>query len=79
MISLPVERALRFAGRRFVSHITIARADYYAAVHHEAASKFVGQKIFRLNIRQAAERLGGLPFADPVQWLERRLFCEGSR
>jgi len=70
---LPVERALRFAGRRLISQITISDADYYAAAHHETASKFVGQNVFGLNIQQTmAKRLDGLPLADPVQWVERR-------
>jgi hypothetical protein len=55
----------------------ISHADYYAAAHHEAASKFVGQKIFRLNIQQTiAVRLYGLPLTDPVQWVEPRMVRE---
>jgi hypothetical protein len=30
----------------------MAPADYYAPANHEAASKFLGQKCFRLNIQQ---------------------------
>jgi len=79
IVNLPVERVLRFARQRLVSHITIPQADYYDAAHHETASKFIGQKMFRLNIQQSvAERLYGLPLADPVQWAERRLFRERS-
>jgi hypothetical protein len=32
--------------------ITMLRVNYYRACHHEAASKFNGQKIFRLKIQQ---------------------------
>jgi hypothetical protein len=79
IVNLPIERVLRFARQRLVFHITIPQADYYDAGHHETASKFVGQKMFRLNIQQSvAERLYGLPLADPVQWAERRMFRERS-
>jgi hypothetical protein len=30
----------------------MAQQDYYVADNHEAASKFLGQKFFRLNIQQ---------------------------
>jgi hypothetical protein len=77
IINLPVGRVLRFAARRLVSHITMSHADYYDAANHETASKFVGQKIFRLNIQQTiAVRLYGLPLTDPVQWGEPRMFRE---
>jgi hypothetical protein len=44
------------------SDITIALADYYGCGHHEAASKFLGQKNFRLNIQQASGRVPLGPF-----------------
>jgi hypothetical protein len=50
--------------------------DFYDLGNHETASKFLGQKCFGLNIRQAqrldrcleAKYLYGLLLADPVQW-----------
>jgi hypothetical protein len=35
-----------------VAEITMASEDYYGRRHHEAASKFLGQNHFRLNIQQ---------------------------
>jgi hypothetical protein len=34
------------------AEITMASEDYYGRRHHEAASKFLGQNHFRLNIQQ---------------------------
>jgi hypothetical protein len=56
-------------------HITIAHPDFHDPAHHETASKFCGQKVFGLNIRQASrwdrflfsDNLDGLRSADPVQ------------
>jgi hypothetical protein len=39
------------SSRHFLQ-VTIARPDYYDAGNHEAASKFLGQENFRLNIQQ---------------------------
>ena len=66
----------RLAGPRLGLHITIGHADFHEPAHHEAASRFLGQKFFGLNIRQANRRdrllfgdnPGGLRLADPVQW-----------
>jgi hypothetical protein len=45
----------------------MAGADYYAAAHHEAASKFLGQKFFRLNIQQRpSSSCNRLALTDPV-------------
>jgi hypothetical protein len=62
------------AWRRLDPYITLLLPDYYVANHHETASKFVGQKIFRLNIHQLNRQLDGLPLAYPVQ-CRRRSAC----
>jgi hypothetical protein len=52
------------ACRRLDLHIAMLRPDYYVGKHHETASKFVGQKIFRLNIQQAnrASQIAAMDF-----------------
>ena len=45
-----------------IRYITMLFPDYYVAKHHETASKFVGQKNFRLNIHQFNRQLDGLPW-----------------
>jgi hypothetical protein len=50
--------------------------NYYAAAHHEAASKFIGQASFAAIYSavwsaeppSGAYKLHGLPLADPVEW-----------
>jgi hypothetical protein len=44
-------RRLRLAAG-VAAEITMASEDYYGRRHHEAASKFLGQNHFRLNIQQ---------------------------
>jgi hypothetical protein len=52
-------------------------ADYYGAAHHETASKFLDQDVFRLNIRQAAGA-AAMDFPWPIRFngAEQRMFCE---
>jgi hypothetical protein len=40
------------ASQRLAAQIAIGYAHYYAPAHHEAASKFFGQQLLRLNIQQ---------------------------
>src|SRR5258708_8547864 len=50
--------------------------DYYGPDHHEAASKFIGQRNLGLIIRQVdwrnrgakPDKLDGLPLTDPAEW-----------
>jgi hypothetical protein len=35
--------------QRLAHHITMSHVNYYAAVHHEAASKFIAQGSFAAN------------------------------
>src|SRR5260221_3170966 len=57
-------------------YLTMARADYYAAANHEAASKFLGQKLFRLNIQQrlssVCNRLATIRFDERMRLLRVR-------
>jgi hypothetical protein len=39
--------------------MAMGHVDYYDPANHEAASKFIGQKVFGLNIRQ---RIGSTAF-----------------
>jgi len=65
----------RHARQRLGLHIAIGDADFHDPAHHETASKFLGQRFFGLNIRQAnrldrllfGDNLDGLRSADPVQ------------
>jgi len=45
---------------RLVLHITMRRMDFYAGEHHEAASKFIGQRAFAA-IYSAARRADRWP------------------
>src|SRR5437667_665196 len=71
-----VARQKASRARRLVLQITMADADYYAPVHHEAASKIVGQENFpakysagdRATTCLQALHSDGLLLADPVQW-----------
>jgi hypothetical protein len=54
----------------------MAHASYYAAAHHEAASKIIGQGNFSAKYSAAGPKSScskpansdGLPLTDPVQW-----------
>jgi hypothetical protein len=57
----------------------MARSDYYGAGNHEAASKFLGQKIFRLNNQQRRRaKCNRLGMPEPIQSVEG-IFCEQRR
>jgi hypothetical protein len=57
----------------------MARLDYYGAGNHEAASKFLGQKNFRLNNQQRRQaKCNRLVMPEPVQSAEG-ILCEQSR
>jgi hypothetical protein len=43
---------MRLAPLRLAVEMATGDADYYGPAYHEAASKFVGQIHFRLNIQQ---------------------------
>ncbi|MEH2568022.1 hypothetical protein [Bradyrhizobium sp. AZCC 2289] len=46
----------------------MAGADYYDPANHEAASEFLGQKYFRLNIQQRLSSVcNRLAVTDPVR------------
>jgi hypothetical protein len=49
----------------------MARSVYYSAGNHEAASKFLGQKFFRLNNQQRRQaKCNRLATPEPVQPVE---------
>jgi hypothetical protein len=56
LIRRVAKRVTRSASGVGSSEITIADDGYYGAPYHEAASKFFGQKLFRLDIHQAMPR-----------------------
>jgi hypothetical protein len=57
----------------------MAGPDYYGAGLHEAASKFLGQKFFRLNIQQHREaECNRFVLPEPVQSVEG-IYRERSR
>jgi hypothetical protein len=58
---------MRLARQR-VPYLTMVRADYYGPANHEAASKFLDQKLFRLNIQQRlSSSCNRLALTDPVR------------
>jgi hypothetical protein len=59
MQALCCEAKIVSPSQRLAHHITMADVNYYAADNHEAASKFIDQKVFGLNIRQ---RIGSTAF-----------------
>jgi hypothetical protein len=67
------------ARRRCALKITMAEWEYYAAGHHEAASKFLDQNFFRLNIQQhRGAECNRLVLPEPVQSAEG-IYRERSR
>jgi len=67
------------ARRRCALKITMAEPEYYVAGHHEAESKFLGQKFFRLNIQQRREaECNRLVLPEPAQSAEG-IYRERSR